>query len=182
MPKAIVLPSLERLNELLNHDVDSGLLFWKEKRSSSSKTNTPAGFLDSYGYRLIKIDGVIYKTHRIIYFISTGIQPEEIDHINRVKDDNRINNLRAATTKQNLVNKGVRRDSVSGARGIRKNKSGKRWQAYIVIENKMINLGTYDEIEDAKRARMLAEVNYFGEFSPIPNSLNCVCQRLGRGG
>ena len=105
-----------------------------------------------------------HKTHVIMHRLVTGC-PEgmEVDHINHCRSDNRKANLRICTTQQNIRNR-LSPSNKSGVIGVRQRKNGK-WGAYISIDYKMYWLGTYDDKEDAIKARLKAEKECFGEFS-----------------
>jgi len=63
------------------------------------------GSYDHYGYLIIKIKGKQYKAHRLVYLYFNGKFPKnEIDHINRIRSDNKIENLRDVTRQQNMDN------------------------------------------------------------------------------
>jgi hypothetical protein len=92
----------KRVHELLSYEPRFGYFFWKINRGSS-KAGDVAGSVCPDGYRLIKVDGKSYKAHRLAWLMTHGEWPaEQIDHINGVRTDNRIVNLREASKKQNL--------------------------------------------------------------------------------
>lgn len=77
------------------------------------------GSLDQYGYLIIKIKGKQFKAHRIVWFLCTGQWPSGvIDHINRVKTDNRIENLRDVTQAENCINVARKANPDTGYVGI----------------------------------------------------------------
>ena len=108
MSKSKPLPPLERLFEVFGYD-ESGRLFWKKKPHSNSRVTLcePISSVDVAGYGRVKLDRQSYKIHRIIWAMANGCDPGEleIDHQNRNKLDNRPQNLRIATQKQNLQNR-----------------------------------------------------------------------------
>lgn len=84
------------------------------------------------GYRYVRHEGQLYRQHRVIFFLHYGYWPNEIDHINRVRHDNRIENLRDVTHSENNQNKVVRKDSRSGIKGVSytpKDNKIKPWRA-----------------------------------------------------
>lgn len=90
-----------------------------------------------------------------------------IDHINRDKKDNRKENLRVCTARENCINRGMLKNNTSGTMGVCFDKSRNKWTATIVINNKNKHLGRYENIEDAIIARLKAELKYFRkEFAP----------------
>ena len=78
-----------------------------------------------------------------------GFMPKMLDHINRVRDDNRISNLRITTSSINNKNAGIRSNNTSGTTGVRLNKSDQKWYACIAHHGKKKHLGSYSNIEDA---------------------------------
>ena len=89
-----------------------------------------------------------------------------IDHINHDKSDNRKSNLRMCTVAQNNFNKGLSKNNTSGIIGVYWSKKDRKWRSRIMINRKSISLGMFNNLEDAIRARLQAEVNYFGEYAP----------------
>lgn len=88
-----------------------------------------------------------------------------VDHINHKKFDNRSSNLRNVTGSQNMMNRSKGTNNTSGYVGVVWHKKDHRWQAQIVVNQKNIYLGQYQDINDAIRARKKAEEKYFGEYS-----------------
>jgi hypothetical protein len=110
------------------------------------------------GYIRIKINGRAYPAHRLAWLYHFGHHPaNEVDHINHVRDDNRIINLRESTSQENSRNLTIRSDNKSGVTGVHWNKRDSRWRSQIVVDGIMIYLGGYRDIEAATAARKLAE-------------------------
>ena len=87
-----------------NFRYESGVLFWK-KRRSGVKVNTPAGCIGK-GYCNIMLNRKRLRRSRIVFRMFKGFWPNEIDHINRIKDDDRIENLRDVSHLVNMQNRG----------------------------------------------------------------------------
>jgi len=140
--------TLERVKELLNYDPETGLFTWLERRGRC-RTGDVAGWLEKNGYRRIIVVGKKFKSHRLAWAMFYGTFPElEIDHINGVRDDNRIANLRLATRSQNAQNlKRALSNSSHGFLGVKKN--GNRWNASINIDGQYIYLGCFKTPEKA---------------------------------
>ena len=96
--------------------------------------------------------------------MSYGFAPPYIDHINGVKTDNRLCNLREATISQNNMNRGLQSNNSSGSTGVDKIKNG-RWRARINVNKKEIHLGYFIEKSDALKAFGDAQKKYHGEFA-----------------
>jgi hypothetical protein len=173
--KAKPLPPIEVLEECFVCNSDAGILTWKNrprkhfKTSLAQKTwNTrsagkPAGYPTSE-YRYVKIVGKLYPIHRIVWKMATGLEPvEQIDHINGIKDDNRLCNLREATHGENQHNSGARKNSLLQVKGVGKRPNGK-FRAHARSEGEYVSVGTYTTLEEAKAAYDKAVQLLHGEF------------------
>lgn len=100
--------------------------------------------------------------HRIIMNVKNG---EYVDHINGNKLDNRKQNLRICTNQENNFNKGLYSHNTSGVTGVSWDKSRNKWEVSIKINQKKINLGRFENFNDAVNKRKDAEIIYFGEFT-----------------
>lgn len=106
--------------------------------------------------------GVVYL-HKLLVNAKDN---EIVDHIDRNKLNNRKENLRACTLRENRFNKSKRSDNTSGFTGVAWNQRAKMWQSYIAKDHKMIHLGSYKSYADAVWARYNAEVKHFGTYAP----------------
>lgn len=148
LPKAP--PKLSRVDELLSYDQDTGTFTWKIARMRGHVPGAIAGHPAQDGYRTIMIDGQAYKAHRLAWLLHTGAWPkEQIDHINRIRDDNRIENLREATKSQNQINSGIYKNNKSGYRGVYF--ADGRWVAGSTKNGKSYCLGRFATAEEAHR-------------------------------
>ena len=102
--------------------------------------------------------------HRLIMNLDSK-EKYEIDHINHNPFDNRKSNLRICSKSQNNMNKGIREDSSTEITGVRWNKNRRKWESYIMVNQKNIYLGIYELKKEAVRARKKAEEKYFGEYA-----------------
>jgi len=141
----------EYLKKLFEYQ--AGLLYWRIKPSPRINIGAQAGCVDKNGYRIIRINKQNYKAHRIIFFMFNGYWPEMVDHINGNKDDNRIENLRAADQHTNQYNRGIPKNNSSGVRGVYWNKSANKWQAYCWVDGVNHHIGVYTDLNEAKLAR-----------------------------
>lgn len=136
--------------ELLSlFDYRDGVLYWKEQGSNNQKDlSKPAGYVcKTHGYAIIKVKGVLYRSHRLIWCIFHGYEPSEIDHINRKKIDNRIENLREVSRSENNYNHPLRKDNVSGVKGVSWNKQRNKWRVYIDVEKQRLSLGSFNDFD-----------------------------------
>ena len=101
---------------------------------------------NGYVYRKPK-DKMIYL-HREILKPLIGF---ETDHINRKKLDNRRENLRMVDRSQSQWNKGEYRNNTSGVKGVDWKKRDSKWRVRIQVRNKRINVGLFDNLNNAKR-------------------------------
>ena len=139
----------DRLKELLHYDSDTGLLKWLEPKQGR-RMDKAVGSKNSIGYMTITIDYKRYYTHRLAWLYVYGSFPnDQIDHINRVRDDNRICNLRDVTNQENHFNE--------TSKGYHYNKRERKYTAQIGIEGKKIHLGCYNTKEEAVRAYLIAK-------------------------
>lgn len=165
--------TLSHLRECLNYEEETGGLFWAVRprshfcsdvvhaRVNTLRAGKAAGTIDRFGYVCIAIDGSLYKAHRLAYFLSTGAMPDgDIDHINGVKCDNRMCNIRSVSKLENMRNSCMPSSNTSGVVGVSLAKGGGRWRAYISIRGKYKSLGSFIRIEDAAAARKDAEKLY----------------------
>jgi len=150
----------DRLKELLFYDAASGVFTWEKPASNRVKKGSIAGTLDREGYLQIRVDSVAYRAHHLAWIYVYGRKPSEIDHINRVKSDNSINNLREVSSSDNSKNVGMYAHNTSGVTGVSWNKDYGKWVAYINSEGKHIHLGLHSHIFEAACARKRAENLY----------------------
>ena len=132
----------EYLKELFFYNGEK--LIWCCRRSRI-KLGAVAGGIQSDGYIRITVNQKHYQAHRLIWLWVYGEWPDgEIDHINGIRDDNRIDNLRAVTRSENCRNTKQRKDNKSGITGVHWHKKAKKWQARIQTNGKTRNLGLFD--------------------------------------
>lgn len=143
--------------DLFRYDPETGNLYWNAPRGRR-RLDRPAGYKTKNGYVKVGIDGKVYLAHRIIWLMVYGEHPPEIDHINRVKGDDRLGNLRASDSSANQLNVGIRRDNKSGVKGVHFYKRAGKWQAYIQVQGRMKYLGYFETLEEAAQARREAEL------------------------
>lgn len=165
----------QRLRELFDYDEASGRLIWRERPEMSILRNVrfagkAAGTHDSSGHIQISIDKKLYLAHRLTWLYHHGLIPDlmQIDHINGVRDDNHIENLRLATPIGNARNQRKQAGRTSRYKGVSFHKRLKRWQASIGIGNgKRLYIGYFDCEEAAARAYDAAAQREFGEFAKL---------------
>lgn len=118
----------------------------------------------SDGYVVTSKNNKILQLHRLILDSYDG--PKKIDHKNRIRCDNRKENLRLVNDYENVRNSSVSKNNTSGIIGVTREKRKSKWSSQIVYNYKQMFLGYYENFEDAVIARLKAEKEYFGEFAP----------------
>jgi len=143
----------------LDYNPYSGLFLWKIRAGARAMIGTEAGHIYN-GYRFIKFKGRHYRAHRLAWLIVYGEWPLEIDHINGIRHDNRMKNLRVVTSQENNRNRTIPSNNTSGVMGVSWNITAKKWKAKIEGNGKQIYLGIFNLKEDAIKARKEAEIKY----------------------
>jgi hypothetical protein len=146
-------------------DCVDGVLYWKKSPSNSVKAGAKAGNKTNQGYIQVKINRKYYKEHRLIFRMHNEYFPNEIDHINGVRDDNRIENLRPVTRSENLMNGKVKCGNTSGVKNVSWHKQHKKWRVSLGIGGKIKHICYSDDLESAKLEAVKARNQYFGEFA-----------------
>jgi hypothetical protein len=146
---------------------DDGVLV-RKVRASNQPAGTVAGSIANTGYVMISIDRRDYLAHRLVWLHFRGEWPDgDLDHINGIKHDNRIENLRLATKMQNMANIGRFSSNTSGAKGVHWLASKRKWQARIRIDGRRVHLGYFDTLTAAAKAYDEAALKHRGEFARI---------------
>ena len=156
----------ERLREVLAYDPDTGVFVWRVPPVNQVRAGDVAGGIMGAGYLVITIDRKKHYSHRLAWLYVHGAWPiEEIDHIDMLRTNNKLSNLREATVTQNNVNRPVHSNNKSGTKGVRATKNGERWSARIGVSGRTIDLGCYNTKEEAGAAYAEAARRYYGEFA-----------------
>ena len=135
---------------IYNHE--SGLIFKGGKEAKNTNLK---------GHLHITHDGILLKYHRLAWAIYYGEWPkDQIDHINGIRGDNRIANLRSVSNQENSKNRRRSSNNTSGYMGVSFHKGSRKWQSYICVDGKFIFLGKFADKEDAIIKRKTAERDY----------------------
>lgn len=157
--------NINELKTLFSYDPDTGVIRWIAKGKGMIKKKA-AGTLLHSGYLGICIGPKRWQAHRIAWALHHGAWPkDQIDHINGIKTDNRICNLREATNSQNGKNLKLSKANKSGVKGVCFCKQTNKWRALIKVNFKQIDLGRFTDLKDATNARKIAEEKYFKEWN-----------------
>ena len=146
---------------------EDGSLVWVFLPRRKERIGRIAGSLNSTdGYIYIKSLGRRVGAHRVVFYKHHGWVPEAIDHINRVRSDNRIENLRdAKTNSNNGANQTIRMDGSSEFKGVCWDKNRSKWIASIKIDGRTRFLGRFKLEADAAKSYDVAAVEAFGCFA-----------------
>lgn len=128
--------------EDIHYDPRTGFMWWT-RGGTGRKLKTPIGTVSPNGYRNVTLDGKQYKAHQVVWFLHHGEWPEELDHTNRNKDDNRIENLRVVSRSTQQHNR-VMPLPTSGIVGAHWNKRKQKYKSSIRINGKTIHLGYFN--------------------------------------
>lgn len=159
----------EILREHFRYEPETGHLFWA-KPDSKNRRNLidPIGFRDKDGYLVTctSLGGKPknYRVHRLVWVYVHGQITNHIDHINGIRDDNRLCNLREVTHQQNMMNR-VRHKSKSAFRGIYAYGNKRGWVAQISVNGRMKHIGCYKTPEEASAAYEKVRSEMFKEFA-----------------
>lgn len=150
---------LNKLRDFLEYKPDTGEFFWKSYRSRGAKAGYSAGCIYKDGYVRIGFDGQEYLAHRLAWLFHYGVMPDKfIDHINGVRADNRIENLRQVTNSENMQNqKKLRKNNTTGYTGVFFSKQKQKYISKIKVDGRDAYLGVFKEAKDAYGAYLLAK-------------------------
>lgn len=152
-----MLPTLERVRELLRYDLVAGQFTWRVQRTPQRPAGSPAGAVGKRGYLGISIDRQVLAAHRLAWFYVMGYWPiNQIDHIDGDRLNNRWRNLRDVP--QTVNNQNITRahaDNKTGFLGVCRHKG--RFVAYVRDGKRNRYLGLHDTPELAHAAYLTAK-------------------------
>lgn len=167
------------VSKLLRYEPETGKLFWRTRdlsffkagkqpaEHSFRKWNTRYAETEAFtskdrdGYLIGDIFNKTYRSHRVVWLLATGEWPcDQLDHINGVKTDNRLANLREVDNLTNGKNQRLSLRNTSGAVGVRWSKRHEKWIANIKASGRNIYIGLFEDFEEAVAARKSAEAYY----------------------
>lgn len=150
----------DRVRKVLRYDPSTGYFYRLDGRGTiGQRAGTSA-----HGYRRIGIDGFAYAAHRLAWLYVYGSWPNRIlDHANRDRDDNRLENLRLAERGQNNANSVAMPFSAHGIKGVTLHRG--KWQAQITKDGRNYYLGLFETAVEANAAYYRKAVEFFGDFA-----------------
>ena len=162
--------NIDKHLDCISYCPETGIFTWVTPFSHRVAKGDIAGWKNDSGYVLISINGVKTRAHRLAWRIMFGYWPsQQIDHINGIRDDNRIINLREATDAQNRQNMAKRTDNKSGFIGVYYAKWANSWRAEIRVNGKRHKLGYFDTPQSAHEAYVKAKKELH-LFNPVVRS------------
>jgi len=157
---------VSRLRELLHYDPETGVLTNRVLRGRKAKVGAVAGVPNSLGYLVVRIDSANYLAHRIAWAIQTGKwPPEQVDHVNTHRSDNRWINLREANNSENNRNRGPQKNNMLGLKGVYFDKERGLFIAKIKLSGKSVWLGRFNCPAAAHFAYVIKASELHGEFA-----------------
>jgi hypothetical protein len=150
---------MQNIKDFLSYDQETGIFTWVKKPNRNIKLGSIAGRKRNDGYVEVKYNKKHYLAHRLAWFFMYGEVPlYNIDHINEIKIDNRICNLRLDSNGENTHNISKPRvDNTSGHRGAYWHKQRGKWTAQIRVKGVLIHLGMFNLPEEAHAAYLCAK-------------------------
>lgn len=159
------------LKECLTYNPETGIFIWNTRPLSHFKTKSiwktwnsrlsgkEAGSI-SYGYVQVSIDKKKYGMHRLAFLYMEGYFPEnQVDHIDRIRSNNKWDNLREVSNQCNSQNCNIKINNTSGVCGVVWHNKPEKWSSSIMIDGKGIHLGLFKNFDDAVMRRYYEELN-----------------------
>lgn len=154
----------ERFNQAFEYR--DGKLYWKINTNPSKKLiGKEAGCKSSGAYGVVNLDGQAYSVHKVIFCMHNGFMPVVVDHINGIKDDHRLENLRAATHQSNNWNKVVQSNNKLGLKNISWHKQNQKYWVQLAKHGKKVVSVFVEDLELAELVAIEARNKYHGEFA-----------------
>lgn len=155
----------EKLKALLHYDPETGVFTRLITVADNAKAGDEAGWIETAGYRMIRICGVTYKTHRLAWLFVHGKFPDSfLDHRDKNRANNQILNLREATPSMNSMYKGKLKNNTSGFKGVYWVEKLKKFKVMCSVKTKQHYLGLFLTAEEASEVYQAFAKKHFGEF------------------
>jgi hypothetical protein len=143
------LPTQQELHELFEYR--DGNLYWRNNRSNNTLAGSRAGTIKKNSYCQIHFSGKPYVAHRLIYsmFYDDLTTELEVDHIDNNPGNNKIENLRIASSSENKHNQSIRKNNTSGVKGVSWDTQANKWKAQICKDGKNQHIGHFTDLAEA---------------------------------
>lgn len=148
------------------YDANTGVFSARCKRNKI-KPGDILGYKRPDGYVQFRVNGIRKLAHQWAYLYTYGYIPEELDHINLDKSDNRISNLRPITRSLNMHNTNKPVTNTSGYKGIWLDKRVNKWVAELWLNREKIYIGNYDSPDIAYAAYCNVAKQYLKEYARL---------------
>ncbi|WP_431608366.1 HNH endonuclease [Enterobacter asburiae] len=158
------ISSIKELFPLIDVDVKTGKIYWKNPPRKSIPVGSEAGSKTKHGYVAIGYKKTYYRRHRIIFYVANGYLPLVVDHKHGVEAGDGIDNLQEITQQHNIVKMKMSKRNASGYRGVSFHQNAGKWQSCIRHNRKTIYLGLYETPELAYDAYLSKRKELFGEI------------------
>ena len=157
----------KRLQQLFIYNPTTGILVRRISRGGMA-SGEEVGCKSKNGALIVRVDYEIHYVHRVVFAMHYGRWPNsQIDHINGIPNDNRIENLREATASQNSSNRRKSTRNTTGYKGVSFSKKTGKWRASICVKRKLIEIGAFSTPEEAHEAYAKEAKRLHGEFARL---------------
>ena len=156
------------VNQKLLHelfDYCDGELHWKVSPKPLVNIGDIAGHIEARGYKVIKIFGKKYKSHRLVFMYHHGYFPKRVDHIDGNRFNNHVENLREVTASQNSQNSKFRKNNTSGYKNVFFEKRNQKWRVVLRVNGVNKSFGYYKDIELADLVATEARDKFCGQYA-----------------
>lgn len=148
----------EQLHEFVTCDLTTGTFIYRVRTRRHKPGDALKPSINKNGYAVTQINGTLHYVHRLVWLYAHGEWPsKQIDHINRNRSDNRLENLRLATSVEQGQNTGIPKNNTSGYKGVWFHKPTERYVAEIKHRRKKHHLGYFNTVEEAATAYQKAK-------------------------
>lgn len=161
----------EYVRSILDYEAAFGNLIWRYRDDKPIKWNSRcagkiAGEKSPKKYQGMTIDGRKYQCHQVVWLHCNGTWPSsEIDHIDRNKHNNKIENLRLVDRCLNMHNTAVSKRNTSGYRGVSWHKKASKWQVHLTVNKVPVFRGLFNCPTEAHLAYQENAAKYLGEYA-----------------
>lgn len=145
-------------------DYREGNLYWRKRSNAKVAQGAQAGTVNQSGYCVVTVNNKKIHAHRLIWLWHGKELPEQIDHINGNKLDNRIENLRASDYITNAFNSKLKSDNTSGVKGVSWCNTYQKWVVQIHAFKKKVT-GRFKTFDEAKTFAQQKRKELHGNFA-----------------
>lgn len=154
----------DTLRSLFDYNHEVGSLVWKNSPNARTPAGSELGCVAKNGYVVTLINRKNYQVHRLVWAYFNNETPKMLDHINRDKQDNRIENLRPCSNVENGRNMGISKNNKTGKKGVSWCSRSEKYQVTCRVLGKKKWLGYFIDLDEAAKAYELYAAKLHGEF------------------